>query len=186
MEHKCNLVRGLRPRFRLTPEPVRQFKIQSMGNGENEVSLSSGGVATAAGISVDTLHHYERKGVIPAPERGSNGYRTYSSSAVERVLLVRHALSIGFTLDELAKILKARDAGKAPCRSVVSLAQSKLRVIEGEIEKLVGVRRELQQLISSWADRLEGVPDGIQARLLDDLLASPEIERVSVIKRRKS
>ena len=186
MEHKRNLFRDLPASFRLTPEPIRQSKIPCMNNGRNESSLSSAQVARAAGISVDTLHHYEKKGVIPSPGRASNGYRTYPPSSVERVLLVRHALSIGFTLDELARILKARDAGKAPCRSVVSLAQSKLIVIEEEIEKLGIARRELQQWISSWTDRLDGVPDGTQARLLDDLLSSPKTGRPSAIKRRKS
>lgn len=157
-----------------------------MNSAADKFSLSSGEVAAAAGISVDTLHHYEKKGVIPLPDRGSNGYRTYPAAAVERVRLVRHAMSIGFTLDELARVLKARDSGKAPCRSVVALAEGKLRRIEEDIETLLVIRRELQELISAWTDRLGGVPDGTQARLLDDLLASPAVQRPSVIRRRKS
>lgn len=76
MKHKRNLFRGLPAPFRLTPESIRQSKIHSVNDGERESSLSSAQVARAAGISVDTLHHYEKKGVILSPERGSNGYRT--------------------------------------------------------------------------------------------------------------
>jgi DNA-binding transcriptional MerR regulator len=77
--------------------------------------LSSGELADLAGVSRDTLRHYERKGVLPRPLRSQNSYRQYPPEALQRVQLVRRALSVGFTLDELAKVLKVRDGGGAPC-----------------------------------------------------------------------
>ena len=74
-------------------------------------TLSSGQLADLAGVSRDTLRHYERKGVLPRALRGQNGYRQYAPEALQRVQLVRRALSVGFTLDELSKVLKVRDAG---------------------------------------------------------------------------
>ena len=76
------------------------------GNG----ALSSGKLADLAGVSRDTLRHYERKGVLPRALRSQNGYRQYPPEALQRVQLIRRALSVGFTLDELAKVLKVRDA----------------------------------------------------------------------------
>ena len=70
--------------------------------------LRAGELARASGVSTDTLRHYERKGVLPAPRRSPNGYREYPAEALARVLLVRRALAVGFTLDELAQILRAR------------------------------------------------------------------------------
>ncbi|MDQ3744132.1 MAG: MerR family transcriptional regulator, partial [Acidobacteriota bacterium] len=75
--------------------------------------LLSGELARLAGVSTDTLRHYERKGVLPKPRRLGNGYRKYPTNSVERVRLIRRALSVGFTLDELGKFLKARDRGQA-------------------------------------------------------------------------
>lgn len=82
----------------------------------------AGELAAAAGVSTDTLRHYERKGVLPKPNRASNGYRRYPANALERVRLIRNALAVGFTLDELSRFLSERDQGGAPCGAVRALA----------------------------------------------------------------
>jgi DNA-binding transcriptional MerR regulator len=84
---------------------------------------------------------YERIGVLPRASRTDSGYRVDPASAVERVLVVKRALRIGFTLAELGEILKARDAGGAPCSHVYQLAQDKLKGIEADIEALKQTRR---------------------------------------------
>ncbi len=62
--------------------------------------LRSGELARLAGVSTDTLRHYERKGLLARPRRSCNGYREYPASDLDRVRLVRGALGIGFTLNE--------------------------------------------------------------------------------------
>src|ERR1039458_5377262 len=103
--------------------------------------LSSGTLAKAAEVSPDTIRHYEKIGVLPRASRTPAGYRVYPASAVERVLVVQRALRIGFTLAELAEVLKARDAGGVPCCRVYQLAEDKLRGIEVDIEALKRTRR---------------------------------------------
>src|ERR1700727_4038370 len=85
-------------------------------------TLYSGALAKSAGVSPDTIRHYEKIGVLPRASRTQSGYRVYPASALERVLVVQRALRIGFTLAELAEVLKARDAGGAPCQLVFKLA----------------------------------------------------------------
>ncbi len=92
----------------------------------NKGFLRAGELARAANVSTDTLRHYERKGVLTKPRRSRNGYREYPPEALARVRLVRRALGVGFTLDELAQILKEREKGGAPCRAVRTLAAGKL------------------------------------------------------------
>ena len=82
------------------------------------------------GVSTDTLRHYERVGVLAKPLRTRAGYRQYPPEAVLRVRLVRRALSIGFSLAELSRILRTRDRGGAPCREVRELAARKLEQLE--------------------------------------------------------
>jgi len=65
--------------------------------------LRSGDLAKAAGVSPDTIRHYEKIGVLRQATRTESGYRLYPASAVERVLVVQRALRIGFTLAELAE-----------------------------------------------------------------------------------
>ena len=125
-------------------------------------------MARLAGVSVDTLRHYERKGLLK-PQRAPNGYREYSRQAVERVRLIRSALTIGFKLDELARILKIRDTGAAPCRQVRELAAAKLNELETLVRELTAMRDELQELIKDWDRRLGSVITGEPARLLETL-----------------
>ena len=112
---------------------------------KNEV-FSSGELSRLAGVSSDTLRHYERKGVLERPRRSSNGYRRYPSDALQRVQLIRGALSVGFTLDELATILNVRDRGGAPCEEVRNLAVQKLANIETQLRDLMLTAQDLARL----------------------------------------
>lgn len=138
-------------------------------NASEKKSFRSGELARLAGVSTDTLRHYERKGVLPAPQRLRNGYRCYPADALERVRLVRRALSVGFTLDELAKFLKARDRGQAPCREVRSLAVRKLSQVESRLSELQMVRDELCLTLEDWDQRLARQSSGQRAGLLEAL-----------------
>ena len=126
-------------------------------------------IAQAAGVSADTLRFYERKGVLPPPARSAAGYRVYSPSAIERVRVIRRAMAVGFTLDELARVLGARDKGGVPCREVRAIAARKLEDIEQRLRELRAVKRDLQAALEDWDARLARTPSGQQARLLDSL-----------------
>ena len=102
----------------------------------SDTTLHSGELAKATGVSADTIRHYEKIGVLPKALRSAAGYRVYPESAVERVHVVQRALRIGFTLSELAEVLKARDAGGAPCQRVFELALQKLAGIKTDIAAL--------------------------------------------------
>ena len=153
------------------------------GNG----SLSSGELADLVGISRDTLRHYERKGVLPRPLRGHNGYRQYPSEALQRVQLVRRALSVGFTLDELAQVLKVRDAGGAPCEEVRKIAAQKLLNVQDQLRELTELRDDLQKTLRDWDARLSRRAQGKRADLLLSLSvdSNPAKRPRRTIKRKK-
>jgi DNA-binding transcriptional MerR regulator len=131
--------------------------------------MRSGELAQLSGVSTDTLRHYERIGVLAKAPRTQSGYRQYPPSALDRVRLVRRAISVGFTLEELARVLRIRDKGGAPCRQVRDLALSKLEEVERRLEELVLVRDHLQMLLKDWDDRLARTAPGQRAGLLDSL-----------------
>lgn len=132
-------------------------------------ALRSGELATLAGISTDTLRHYERMGVLPVPQRSNGNYRLYPGHALDRVHLIRRSLSVGFSLAELAKIFKARDQGRPPCRQVRALMANKLSLLEQEIAQLLDMRDHLRTVLQDWDERLDRTPDGQPAKLLDHL-----------------
>jgi DNA-binding transcriptional MerR regulator len=137
----------------------------------NEGSWRIGSLAQACGVSTDTLRHYERKGVLSAG-RSANGYRSYPARALARVKLVRRALAVGFTLDELGTVLKVRDRGGAPCRRVRELAAEKLSAVESQLSDLSVLRDELRSSLKDWDARLAQTDPAAPAGLLEALASS--------------
>ena len=131
--------------------------------------MRSGELARHTGVSTDTLRHYERMGLLARPQRTSGGYRAYEQQALDRVRLVRRALSIGISLRELADILKIRDGGGAPCRRVRQIAESKLVEMEQQLADLTVMRKHLRRVLRGWDQRLARTPRGRKALLLETL-----------------
>ena len=132
-----------------------------------------GELARAAGVSPDTVRHYERRGLLDLPRRLDNGYRQYGPESLERVLLIRRALAIGFTLAELAPVLRSRAAGRPPCRRVRALAGKKLEELEAQLGELARLRDALRATLEVWDRKLALVPEDREARLLDSLATRP-------------
>jgi len=144
--------------------------------------LRSGELARLAGVSPDTLRHYERMKVLPTPRRSAGNYRLYPPEAIERLRLIRRALAAGFSLPELASILKTRDQGGAPCRQVRRLLEQKLERINRQISDLNAMREHLHSTLTDWDQRLANTPEGFQARLLEALPPAPVHLKKSVLK----
>lgn len=136
--------------------------------GEDRSELLSGELAARAGVSKDTLRFYERRRLLPRPRRASNGYRRYPAAALGRVRMIRAALSIGFTVDELSTILAVREAGGAPCRQVRRLAGEKLERLRAELEGLTRFHADLERVLADWDGRLKAAR-GRRAGLLEAL-----------------
>ncbi|HET7872602.1 MAG TPA: heavy metal-responsive transcriptional regulator [Terriglobales bacterium] len=140
--------------------------------------MRSGELAAMAGVSRDALRHYERQGLLPPAQRSANGYRHYPPQALERVRLLRAALGIGFTVDELREIFSARDRGQAPCRRVHELAVEKARGLELQIAELKRLHRSLQSAVRSWSRKLKSTAPDERAGLLEIFVANhPESTR---------
>jgi DNA-binding transcriptional MerR regulator len=134
-------------------------------------AFRSGELAALAGVSRDTLRNYERKGLLPAAQRSPNGYRRYSPAALMRVRLVRAALGIGFTVQELREIFSDRDRGEAPCTRVHAMAIQKSKALQSEIAALQRLHRSLETAIHTWARKLKSSAPGERAGLLELFVA---------------
>ena len=128
--------------------------------------MQSGELSRLAGVSSDTLRHYEGLGILPKPPRTNGGYRDYPASSLDRVRLIQNALKVSFSLPELATILKMRDRREAPCRRVRDIAESKIENIRKQISDLRSMRDQLERIVNA---RLARTTKGKQARLLENL-----------------
>src|SRR5262249_31664982 len=151
----------------------------------NRKGLQAGALAEAAGVSPDTIRHYEKIGVLAKAPRTQGGYRVYPQSAVERGLSVQRALRIGLTLGELAEVLKTRDAGGVPCRRVYEIATVKLERIRTDIQDLQRMEKYLKTVLSDWGRRIRRSGSGQQLHLLHSLTASPRKWGKNKLTRRK-
>jgi len=110
-------------------------------------------LARAAGVGTETVRHYETLGLIQKPLRSDSGYRLFKPSSVERMSFIRRAKSLGFTLPEIADLLKLSDQRQTDSATdMVRLreaASAKLVDIETRIVELKKVRQGLVQLIDS-------------------------------------
>ena len=131
--------------------------------------MQSGELSRLAGISTDTLRHYESLGVLPKPPRTNGGYRDYAANSLERVRLIQSALKVGFSLAELATILRMRDRGEVPCHRVRAIAEHKLQDVKQQIRDLLGMHDQLERILTDWDARLARTGKGKPARLLESL-----------------
>jgi DNA-binding transcriptional MerR regulator len=131
--------------------------------------LQIGQVAARAGVSPDTVRHYERLGLLPTPERARSGYRQYPDSTLRRLTVIKNALRCGFSLRELGAFFRQRQQQAPPCREVRAAAGRKLETLEQEIRTLQSLRTAMRKILAEWDDRLAATPDGRPAELLDSL-----------------
>jgi MerR family copper efflux transcriptional regulator len=113
-------------------------------------SLKVGAVAKAAGVGVQTLHYYERLGLLPKPVRSAANYRLYSAQAIRRVQFIKKAQALGLTLEETKQILDLKEHGRAPCRKVVELGEKHFAEINARLAQLRAYRRALGQALGQW------------------------------------
>jgi DNA-binding transcriptional MerR regulator len=137
--------------------------------------LKSGELARAAGVSQDTLSHYEKLGLLPLPLRSESGYRLYPPDTLARVQMIRSAVRVGFTLSELAEVLKQRRAGSAPCRKVAALAAQHLEALNQKIQDLTQLRDWFAATLVTWESRLQTLNRGERAAFLESLPKPDEL-----------
>jgi len=116
----------------------------------SEQHLKIGAVAKAAGVVVQTLHYYERFGLLPKPKRSAANYRLYPPDVVRRVQFIKKAQAIGMTLEETKQVLELKDHGREPCRQVAELGEKHLREIDVRLKQLRTYRNALAQSVSAW------------------------------------
>jgi len=118
-------------------------------------TLRIGEVAGRAGVNVQTLRFYERRGLLPEPPRRTSGYREYAPESVRRVRFIKRAQELGFTLAEVEELLRLREDPRIPCREVRATAETKIAHIEEKMRRLRAMRAALAALVESCAANRE-------------------------------
>ena len=109
--------------------------------------LTIGRLAETAGVNVETIRYYQRRGLMDEPSKPPGGQRRYATATANRVRFIKRAQQLGFTLAEVEGLLMLDDGQS--CRETRLLAEQKLDVIEQRIADLARTRRLLKGLIAA-------------------------------------
>ena len=108
-------------------------------------SLTIDGLAKAAQVHVETIRYYQRRGLVAIPERPPGGIRRYGSADIDRLTFVKTAQRLGFSLDEIANLLRLEDG--THCQEASALAEDKLRNVREKINRLKKIETALQEMV---------------------------------------
>jgi MerR family transcriptional regulator, mercuric resistance operon regulatory protein len=149
------------PREGLQPVPGYRVTVGWKANGSGgqimDGGLRTGEVASLAGVNIQTLRYYERRGLLDRPDRTIGGHRVYPPDTVALIGVIKAAQHLGFTLDEVAELL---DTGRHRHRrrrgpGLKQRAATKLAEVDRKIEDLRAIRATLVAAVEAGCDSLE-------------------------------
>lgn len=121
-----------------------------------EKPLTIGALAKRAGVNIETVRYYQRRGLLATPQKALGGIRRYASDAAQRIRFIKRAQSLGFTLEEVATLLQLND-GKS-CASTRQLAERKRTELNARIAELKAIRSALDELIDACVHKSTARP----------------------------
>lgn len=102
-----------------------------------------------SGVNIETIRYYERVGLLPKPQRSAAGYRLYRTIDSDRLCFIRRARDLGFSLDEVRRLLDLADQKSRSCRRVHDIAAEHLAEVRAKIDDLRRMERVLATLVKA-------------------------------------
>lgn len=115
-----------------------------------KTQLLIGQLARTGGVKADTVRFYERTGLLAKPERTFAGYRVYDPATVNQLRFIKQAQALGFTLEEIRRILRLRGHGRETCQCVIRMAEASLSEVETKLRELQAFRDGLAENLARW------------------------------------
>ncbi|MGI9077113.1 MAG: heavy metal-responsive transcriptional regulator [Gemmatimonadaceae bacterium] len=150
-------------------------------------AMLAGDVARVLGVGVQTLHYYEREGLVPRAQRSESGYRIYTPQLVERIRFIRKAKALGLPLDKVRDILRLSDSEASPCGSVRNALTERLDEVDRRLAALQEFRDELAGLVDR-AERTAAVAEGgMICAIVEDApaLSASDFAAAPLVRRRR-
>ena len=105
-------------------------------------------LAKKAEVNIQTVQYYERRGLIPDPQRTESGYRQYSHETVSRIRFIKRAQELGFSLKEISELLSLRVDKNTTCGDFKNIAEVKISEIADKIHSLNEIKKALTKLVA--------------------------------------
>ena len=119
-------------------------------------AMTIGRLAKAAGVNVETVRYYQRRGLLREPHKPLGGHRRYSAAVVRQIAFIRRAQQLGFSLEEVKSLMELAEA--SGCRDARGIAERKYESLGVRVAQLNAMRAELKRLIDACKRRARGAP----------------------------
>lgn len=145
--------------------------------------LKIGEVAKRTGIGIETLRFYERSGLLSRPARTEGGYRLYDTEVLDTLDFIKRAQTLGFTLDEIKRIIAESRAGQSPCAEVREVVRQRLAELDQRLAQMQRYRDELAETLNDWDER--GDAEGHFCGLIEESHISTNKPASTLLNRRR-
>ncbi len=117
-------------------------------------------LAKAAETTPDAIRHYVRIGLLAPSRNPENGYKLFCDIDVKKVQFIRHAKELGFSLNEIRKIIDHSERGRSPCPEVREMIQRRIEKNRAKLEEMNRLQQRMDQALTTWQSMPDGEPDG--------------------------
>lgn len=117
-------------------------------------------LARQAGVTAETVRHYTRNGLLVPIRDERNGYKCYSSGDLARLLFIRKARLLGFSLGDVGDILKESSKGHSPCPQVRKIMERRINETRRRLRDLQKLQMRMEHAAELWVHMPDGMPDG--------------------------
>jgi MerR family copper efflux transcriptional regulator len=132
-------------------ETKRRARI--VGEEEGRRMLKIGEVSRRSGVGVEALRFYEKGGLLDSPSRTFSGYRVYGEEVLERLAFIKRAQALGFSLDEIRRIIDDARKGESPCDEVREIVRRRLAELDERMREMRLYRKELAETLEEWDEK---------------------------------
>jgi DNA-binding transcriptional MerR regulator len=131
-----------------------------VGEEQQRGMLKIGDVAKLSAIGIEALRFYEKSGLLERPARTESGYRMYGRDVLDRLAFIKQAQALGFSLDEIRRIVADARAGQSPCDEVREIVRHRLDELDERMREMRRYRKELAETLEEW-DKVGRAPGHI-------------------------
>ena len=150
-----------------------KFAEKNMRHSAADTTFQIGELAARSGVSPDTLRYYERLGLLPRAHRTSGGFRVYTDQAIDRLRFIKHAQTLGLTLQEIGDLVSYQTSGGLKrCRDVRDMLRSKMADLEARLAELQAFQLTLSKYLADCERTLGGEgarPNGPDCPVIETL-----------------
>lgn len=151
---------------------------------ERDGMLKIGDVAKLSGIGIEALRFYEKSGLLEKPARTESGYRMYGRDVLDRLAFIKQAQALGFSLDEIRRIVTDARSGQSPCDEVREIVRHRLEELDERMREMRRYRKELSETLEEWDKK--GQAPGHVCGLIESSHVAHGMKETKKIGKRKS